>query len=62
MLELQFAADLAPSNLDRVTQLSHPPANIETDRHYLDKYLQREIDWDEFLEIYPIPPYDDPLY
>ncbi|PSB58289.1 hypothetical protein [Chamaesiphon polymorphus] len=62
MLELQFSTETASSTLDRVSQLPHPPADIETDRHYLDKHLQGKMDWDEFLEIYPIPPYDDPLY
>ncbi|AFY92117.1 hypothetical protein [Chamaesiphon minutus] len=62
MLELQSSTDLASSTLDRVTQLLHSPVDIETDRHYLDKHLQGKMDWDKFAEIYPIPPYDDPLY
>lgn len=62
MLELQFATETAPSTLDRVSQLPHPPADIETDRHYLDNQLQGKMNWDESSEIYPIPPYDDPLY
>lgn len=62
MLELQFSTETASATRDRVTQLPQPPANIETDRHYLDKHLHREMNWDESSEIYPIPPYDDPLY
>lgn len=62
MLELQFSTEIAPSTLDRITQLPHSSAAIDTDRYYLDKHLQGKLDWDEFLEIEPIPPYDDPLY
>jgi hypothetical protein len=62
MLKLQFPSSILSSILDRVAKLLHLPLGLETDRHYLDKHLQRKIDRDEFSEIYPIPPYDDPLY
>ncbi|NJR32137.1 MAG: hypothetical protein HC778_03835 [Chamaesiphon sp. CSU_1_12] len=45
MLELQFSTETASSTLDRVSQLPHPSANIETDRHYLDKHLQGKMNW-----------------
>jgi hypothetical protein len=62
MLKFQFPSEIASSILDRVTKLLHLPFGLGTDRHYSNKHLQRKMDRDEFSEIYPIPPYDDPLY
>jgi hypothetical protein len=70
MFKFQFPAASASSILDsrnerlrqRVEQLYHLSFGIKTDRRYLDKHRQREMSQDEFPEIHPIPPYDDPLY
>lgn len=62
MLKFQFRSSILSFIFDRVPKLLHLPFGIETDRNYLDKHLQRKMDRDEFSEIYPIPPYDDPLY
>jgi hypothetical protein len=69
MFKFQFPAAIVSSILDsrnerlrqRVEQLYHLSFGIKTDRHYLYKHLQRASQ-DEFSEIHPIPPYDDPLY
>lgn len=62
MLKFQFPSAILLSILDRIAKLFHLPFGLETDRHYSNKHLQRKLDRDEFSGIYPIPPYDDPLY
>lgn len=62
MLKFQFPSAILLSVLDRIAKFFHLPFGLETDRHYSNKHPQRKLDRDEFSEIYPIPPYDDPLY